>query len=130
MFTAGFVNYTIFSLWDTYREHPLLTLLDPKRISDMINSMLTTLECAYDDFTIAQFVRLRPDERLVCVQRGWVLPRLPGNHPVCDWQPMHSVSRHHLARQQDFYDKSTAFKREERGTLIFNMGPEPEQYKK
>ena len=37
----GFVNYSIFSLWDTYRAlHPLLTLIQPKRTSDMINSML------------------------------------------------------------------------------------------
>jgi predicted alpha-1,2-mannosidase len=37
----GFTNYTIFSLWDTYRAlHPLLTLLYPDRTSDMINSML------------------------------------------------------------------------------------------
>ena len=37
----GFENYTIFSLWDTYRAlHPLLGLIEPKRTSDMINSML------------------------------------------------------------------------------------------
>lgn len=37
----NFTNYTIFSLWDTYRaEHPLLTLLYPQKTSDMINSML------------------------------------------------------------------------------------------
>ncbi|MEI7725830.1 MAG: GH92 family glycosyl hydrolase [Bacteroidota bacterium] len=37
----GFTNYTIFSLWDTYRaEHPLLTLLYPKRTADIVNSML------------------------------------------------------------------------------------------
>ena len=37
----GFQNYTIFSLWDTYRaEHPLLTLLQPGRVDDMIQSML------------------------------------------------------------------------------------------
>lgn len=37
----GFVNYSIFSLWDTYRAlHPLLTLIQPNRTSDMINSML------------------------------------------------------------------------------------------
>ncbi len=37
----GFVNYSIFSLWDTYRAlHPLLTLIQPKRTSDMVNSML------------------------------------------------------------------------------------------
>lgn len=36
-----FVNYSIFSLWDTYRAlHPLLTLIQPKRTSDIINSML------------------------------------------------------------------------------------------
>lgn len=37
----NFTNYTIFSLWDTYRaEHPLFTILQPKRDADMINSML------------------------------------------------------------------------------------------
>ncbi len=37
----GFTNYSVFSLWDTYRaEHPLLTLLYPDRTSDMVNSML------------------------------------------------------------------------------------------
>lgn len=37
----GFVNYTVFSLWDTYRAlHPLFTLIQPERTSDMINSML------------------------------------------------------------------------------------------
>jgi predicted alpha-1,2-mannosidase len=37
----GFVNYTIFSLWDTYRAlHPLFTLVQPERTSDIINSML------------------------------------------------------------------------------------------
>jgi len=38
---AGFQNYTIFSLWDTYRaENPLLTLLQPGRVDDMIQSLL------------------------------------------------------------------------------------------
>ncbi|MEI7661026.1 MAG: GH92 family glycosyl hydrolase [Bacteroidota bacterium] len=42
---GGFTNYTIFSLWDTYRaEHPLLTLLDPGRSSDMVRSMLAHFE--------------------------------------------------------------------------------------
>ncbi len=37
----GFDNYTTFSLWDTYRAlHPLFTLIQQKRASDMINSML------------------------------------------------------------------------------------------
>ncbi len=37
----GFTNYTIFSLWDTYRaEHPLLNLVQTKRNNDMIKSML------------------------------------------------------------------------------------------
>ncbi|NQV03472.1 MAG: glycoside hydrolase family 92 protein [Bacteroidia bacterium] len=37
----GFTNYTVFSLWDTYRAlHPFLTLMYPHRTSDMINSML------------------------------------------------------------------------------------------
>jgi len=41
----GFTNYTIFSLWDTYRAlHPLLALLYPRRTADMINSMLAHWE--------------------------------------------------------------------------------------
>ncbi|TRZ42042.1 GH92 family glycosyl hydrolase [Robertkochia solimangrovi] len=37
----GFVNYTSFSLWDTYRAlHPLFNILQPKRNGDMIASML------------------------------------------------------------------------------------------
>lgn len=37
----GFQNYTVFSLWDTYRAlHPLLGLLQPARNTDMIRSML------------------------------------------------------------------------------------------
>lgn len=39
---ADFTNYTLFSLWDTYRTaHPLYTLTQPERVPDMINSMLT-----------------------------------------------------------------------------------------
>ena len=37
----GFTNYTIFSLWDTYRAlHPLFNLLQPTRNADMARSML------------------------------------------------------------------------------------------
>jgi predicted alpha-1,2-mannosidase len=37
----GFTNYTTFSLWDTYRAlHPLFNIIQPKRNSDMIKSML------------------------------------------------------------------------------------------
>jgi len=37
----GFQNYSVFSLWDTYRaEHPLFTLLQPERVSDMVKTML------------------------------------------------------------------------------------------
>jgi predicted alpha-1,2-mannosidase len=37
----GFTNYTIFSLWDTYRAlHPLFNILQPKRNSDMVKSMI------------------------------------------------------------------------------------------
>ena len=39
---ADFTNYTLFSLWDTYRTaHPLYTLTQQERVPDMINSMLT-----------------------------------------------------------------------------------------
>lgn len=37
----GFTNYTVFSLWDTFRAaHPLLTLLEPARTQDFIATML------------------------------------------------------------------------------------------
>ena len=38
---AGFTNYTVFSLWDTYRaEHPFLNLIKPERSADMVESMI------------------------------------------------------------------------------------------
>lgn len=37
----GFTNYTIFSLWDTYRaEHPFLNLVAPMQNADMVQSMI------------------------------------------------------------------------------------------
>lgn len=37
----GFTNYTVFSLWDTYRaEHPFLNLFQPHRAADMVQSMI------------------------------------------------------------------------------------------
>ncbi|MGM0528905.1 MAG: GH92 family glycosyl hydrolase [Bacteroidota bacterium] len=37
----GFTNYTIFSLWDTYRAlHPLFNIIQPSRSGDMVESML------------------------------------------------------------------------------------------
>lgn len=37
----GFTNYTTFSLWDTYRAlHPLYNIIEPKRNSDIVNSMI------------------------------------------------------------------------------------------
>ncbi len=37
----GWTDYTIFSLWDTYRaQHPLLTILQPDRARDMVRSLL------------------------------------------------------------------------------------------
>ena len=36
-----FTNYTVFSLWDTYRAlHPLFNVLHPQRNADMVESML------------------------------------------------------------------------------------------
>lgn len=41
----GFVNYTVFSLWDTYRaEHPLFTIIEPERTADFINTFLAQYE--------------------------------------------------------------------------------------
>src|SRR5262249_26172915 len=39
--SKDFKNYTVFSLWDTFRaEHPLLTLFQPDRVGDLIQSMM------------------------------------------------------------------------------------------
>ena len=37
----GFQYYCTFSLWDTFRaEHPLMTLIQPRRVNDFVQSML------------------------------------------------------------------------------------------
>ncbi|MDR3189039.1 MAG: GH92 family glycosyl hydrolase, partial [Prevotellaceae bacterium] len=37
----GFKCYTTFSLWDTYRAaHPLMTIIHPEKVNDIINTML------------------------------------------------------------------------------------------
>ncbi|MDR6845157.1 GH92 family glycosyl hydrolase [Flavobacterium granuli] len=37
----GFVNYSTFSLWDTYRAlHPFFNIIQPKRNNDMVKSMM------------------------------------------------------------------------------------------
>lgn len=37
----GFTNYSTFSTWDTYRAaHPLYTIIDPARASDMVKSLI------------------------------------------------------------------------------------------
>lgn len=41
----GFTNYTVFSLWDTYRAaHPLFTITVPEMVPDFINTMLKIRE--------------------------------------------------------------------------------------
>ena len=43
--SKGFTNYTIFSLWDTYRAlHPLFNVIQQDRNNDMIKSMLAHQE--------------------------------------------------------------------------------------
>ena len=42
----GFTNYTVFSLWDTFRAlHPLFTIIDQKRSNDFVKTLLQI----YDD---------------------------------------------------------------------------------
>jgi predicted alpha-1,2-mannosidase len=37
----GFTNYSVFSLWDTYRAyHPLMTILEQKKTTDWVNTFL------------------------------------------------------------------------------------------
>lgn len=43
--SEDFTNYTLFSLWDTYRAlHPLFNIVHPQRNNDMIKSMLVHQE--------------------------------------------------------------------------------------
>ena len=43
--TEGWVNYSTFSLWDTYRAaHPLFTYTQPRRVNDMVKSFLSFYE--------------------------------------------------------------------------------------
>ncbi len=45
----GFQNYTVFSLWDTYRAtHPLFALIQARRDADMINSLLAHYDQSVD----------------------------------------------------------------------------------
>lgn len=38
---ASFTNYTVFSLWDTYRAlHPFYTIVEPERINDLVQTMI------------------------------------------------------------------------------------------
>jgi predicted alpha-1,2-mannosidase len=38
---AAFQNYTVFSLWDTYRAlNPLYTIIQPERVNDIVQSLL------------------------------------------------------------------------------------------
>lgn len=41
----GWTNYSTFSLWDTYRAaHPLFTIIQPKRVNDMVKSLIAFSE--------------------------------------------------------------------------------------
>jgi predicted alpha-1,2-mannosidase len=43
--TSGLHNYSTFSLWDTYRTtHPLYTLVQQKRVPDMVNCLIRMAE--------------------------------------------------------------------------------------
>ncbi len=45
MKAGGFLAYSTLSLWDTFRaEHPLLSILQPEKVSDIVNTMLLYYE--------------------------------------------------------------------------------------
>jgi putative alpha-1,2-mannosidase len=42
----GFTNYSVFSLWDTYRAYnPLMTIINQKRMTDWIKTFLAEACC-------------------------------------------------------------------------------------
>lgn len=89
--TAGdFTNYTTFSLWDTYRAlHPLFTILQQERASDMINSMLSHYDQsvhhmlpvwshhANENWCIAQIINKMSEEPLLSKYPGLNTKYLP-----------------------------------------------------
>lgn len=43
--SEGWTNYSTFSLWDTYRAaHPLFTIIQPRRVNDMVKSLIAFSE--------------------------------------------------------------------------------------
>lgn len=47
--SKGFTNYAVFSLWDTFRAtHPLFALIQSRRDSDMINTLLAHFDQSVD----------------------------------------------------------------------------------
>lgn len=67
----GFTNYTVFSLWDTYRaEHPFLALFKPDRDRDMVESML-----AHYDQNVLHFLPVWSH----CANENWCMS---GYHAV------------------------------------------------
>lgn len=45
VYVADWKNYSVFSLWDTYRTlHPLMTIIQQDKVDDMINSMLSIFD--------------------------------------------------------------------------------------
>lgn len=45
MALSGKTNYTVFSMWDTFRAlHPLMTIIDEKRSADWVNNLLLKYE--------------------------------------------------------------------------------------
>jgi predicted alpha-1,2-mannosidase len=89
--TASFSYYTTFSLWDTFRaEHPLLTILQPQRVNDFVNSMLAH----YRDFD-----RYMLPVLTVAGREIWAMI---GNHAI-------SVIAEAYAKGFRGYDAETAF---------------------
>ena len=67
----GFTNYTVFSLWDTYRaEHPFLALFKPDRDRDMVELML-----AHYDQNVLHFLPVWSH----CANENWCMS---GYHAV------------------------------------------------
>ena len=72
----GFTNYTIFSLWDTYRaEHPLLMLLKTQQDEDMVRSMIAHQQ--------QSALHMLPVWSLMA-NEGWCMTGYHGVSPIAD----------------------------------------------
>ncbi|QZE13902.1 GH92 family glycosyl hydrolase [Halosquirtibacter laminarini] len=98
----GYDQYTVFSLWDTYRAlHPLLTITDDEKVNDMVKSLLAH----YDVTGILPIWELEGNDNGCMV----------GNHAI-------SVIAEAIMKNIGNFDREKAYKAIKKSSLIDKRG--------